>query len=470
MAHHQDEQQQQLLRVLHTSLVAPSPPLHAHHDDGELSLPLTYLDAMWLAFAPVEVERVFFYRLAPDADIAAIVSNLTASLSRALHAFFPLAARLRLIPATTNRYELYYNPAAEGGAGVSFTVAEYDGADIDDLATDEPREHATIAPLVPHLPEGGAVLALQATLLRARRGLALGVAVHHAACDGSASTHFLHTWAAWAAGADTPPQPPVVDRAIIRDRKDLHDMFTTPRPSSDAHDIFNASADPRQVLATFTLSPEQLQHVKDTVAGEAARRGVPPPRCTSVVATFGFVWRCHYQAKASSSSSSGDRAYLGFPIDLRRRLDPPVPDKYLGNCVGPCIVSAPKTELAAAGADGLFAACAAVAAAIDEAVRGGESGYWNWLMERVTEAYSDGRPLSVAGSPRFRVYGVDFGFGPPAKVDIVSVANTGAISVAESRAGSGGIEVGISLLPDAMDRFQSCFADAITSLPALHAA
>ncbi|KAL6643657.1 hypothetical protein ACP70R_018423 [Stipagrostis hirtigluma subsp. patula] len=454
MAHDDDEQQ--LLRLLHASLVAPSPPLQPHNDADDLTtLPLTYLDAIWVHFPPVE--RVFSYRLAPDADVAAIVSNLRNSLSRALHAFFPLAARLRPAPHRPDRHQLRYRP----GDGVTFTVAEYDGAGIDDLATDEPREHASIAPLVPRLPEGGAVLAVQATLLRARRGLALGVTVHHAACDGAASTHFLHTWAALAAGAEA-PRPPAVDRrAVIRDREDLHDMFTKARPAPS-----NGSADPRQLLATFALSRGQLQQVKDTVAGEAARRGVPPPRCTSIVAAFGFVWRCHHRAtKAAPLSSSSDRAYFVFPMDLRPRLDPPVPATYLGNCVGPCFASAPRADLAGAGADGLFAACAAVAAAIDEAASGGESGLWNGCMERAAEAHcSDGPPLSAAGSPRFLVYGVDFGFGRPAKVDVVSVAKTAAISVAESR-GGGGVEVGVSLLPDAMDCFRRCFADDIASLP-----
>ncbi|KAL6909329.1 hypothetical protein ACP4OV_001610 [Aristida adscensionis] len=462
------------LRVLHTSLVAPSPPLHHHR-----SVPLTYLDAMWLTAEPVQ--RLFFYRLAPDAEFAAIVANLTVSLSHTLHAFFPLAARLQPMPHTPNRYHLHYDPT-EGASGVAFTVAEYDGADVDHLASDDPREHAKLHPLVPRLPDGGAVLALQATLLgRRRRGLALGVTVHHAACDGAASTHFLHTWAAACAGVEPPPPPPVVDRGIIRDRKDLHDLFTTPRPASEApdkdHDVesfFSQAPDPQQLLATFTLSREQLQLVKDAVAGEAARRGVPPPRCSSTVATFAFVWRCHYQyqalkAKAAAESSGGDRAYLCFPVDHRPRLDPPVPDKYLGNCVGPCFASAPKKALAAAGAEGLFAACAGVAAAIEEAVRG-EAGYWTGWLERVMEACSDGQPLSVAGSPRFRVYDVDFGLGRPAKVDIVSVANTGAMSVAESRGScSGGMEVGISLPPDAMDSFQRCFADAMASLQSLHA-
>ncbi|TVU35688.1 hypothetical protein EJB05_17589, partial [Eragrostis curvula] len=52
---------------------------------------------------------------------------------------------------------------------------------------------------------------------------------------------------------------------------------------------------------------------------------------------------------------------------------------------------------------------------------------------------------SSATAPRFRVYDLDMGFGRPVKVDIVSVAKTGAIAVAESRAGDGGMEVGVSL-------------------------
>jgi len=71
--------------------------------------------------------------------------------------------------------------------------------------------------------------------------------------------------------------------------------------------------------------------------------------------------------------------------------------------------------------------------------------------------------LSVAGSPRFRVYDLDLGFGRPEKVDIVSVAKTGAVAVAESRHSAGGMEVGVSLPRDGMDRFHKCFADAVTA-------
>ncbi|KAJ1268439.1 hypothetical protein BS78_07G135300 [Paspalum vaginatum] len=453
------------LRVLDTAAVPPS-PAPPGPAPPECSLPLTFYDIFWLHSPPVE--RLFLYRLAPDADVPAILSGLKDSLSHAVRVFYPLAGRLRLTPGTSTRYELHYRP----GDGVSFTVAEYD-AGVDALAADGPREVATVAPLVPPLPPGGAVLAVQATLLLpARRGLAVGVAVHHAACDGSASTHFLHTWAAAARKEAPPPPLPVIERSLVPDPRGLYDAFYQTAPTSDDMQVVHM-VPAEQLLATFTLSRDDLQRVKDAVAAEAARRGVvAAPRCTSLVATLGLVWSCYQraansrEATSSAAASSDDRkTCLLFPIDHRARTKPPLPDKYLGNCVGPAICLARGHELAAAGAGGVLSACAAVAAGIDEAVRGvGTSGMDAW-MDRVREvAASAAGMLTVAGSPRFRVYEVDLGFGRPAKVDIVSVAKTCALALAESRHGAGGMEVGVSLPRDGMDRFQKCFADAIAAL------
>ncbi|KAM0859990.1 hypothetical protein ACQ4PT_046829 [Festuca glaucescens] len=435
MAPTQQDMPPPLLSVLETTLVRPSPTAGAA--PPESSLPLTFFDVLWLTSPPVE--RVFFYRLAADADVATILSNLKTSLSRALHAYYPLAGHLRLKPGTADRYELYYQP----GDGVTFTVAEYcDDADVEELASDEPKKVAKIAPLAPTLPEGGAVLALQATVLHG--GLAIGMAVHHAACDGASSTRFLHAWAAAGTGADAPP-PPVIDRTLIKDpRSRLYDFFVK-APTADQMECVKMSDD--QLFATLTLSKEDIQRVKDVVAGEAGRRGAAPPRCSSLVATFGFIWSCYQRAKDEESNRGDRRTYLCFPIDHRSRMKPPVPDEYLGNCVGAAMHAAPEDQLAVAGAGGLFVACMAVAAAIEEAVGGVRSPETieSWI-ERFKEAAVAGTGmLTVAGSPRFRVYEVDLGFGRPAKVDIVSVARTGAMAVAEGRSSGGGMEVGISL-------------------------
>ncbi|TVU00824.1 hypothetical protein EJB05_53742, partial [Eragrostis curvula] len=456
------------IRVLDTTVVLPSTS-PSSPGPPESSLPLTFFDVFWLSFPPVE--RLFVYRLAPDADVDAILTNLKTSLSTAIRAFYPLAVRLRVAPGTADRYELHYRP----GDGVAFTVAECDDADddLDTLATDDAREVARIAPFLPSLPEGGPVLALQATVLSGRRALALGVAVHHSACDGAGSTHFLHTWAAAAAKKQAPaPPPPVIDRSLIADPGGLYGAFYKAAPTKDEAEFVKMSPD--QLLATFVLSKDDLQRVKDAVAAEAGRRGVAtPPRCSSFVAALGLVWSCYHRAKKEASCSSdiednagGDgRASLVFAVDHRSRMKPPLPETYLGNCVGPAFVIAPRDELAAPGAGGLFSACAAVAASIQEAVSEFGTPAMDVWMERVREA-SAMRTLSVAGSPRFRVYEMDFGFGTPTKVDIVSVARTGAVAVAESRREAGGLEVGVSLQPRGMDMFHKCFADAMAWLHA----
>ncbi|KAE8715004.1 putative HXXXD-type acyl-transferase family protein [Hibiscus syriacus] len=65
--------------------------------------------------------------------------------------------------------------------------------------------------------------------------------------------------------------------------------------------------------------------------------------------------------------------------------------------------------------------------------------------------------ISVAGSPGFGVYGSDFGWGKPVKVDIVSIDKNEAVSLAESRDGSSGVEIGLALKKHEMERFSSLF-------------
>ncbi|TVU17350.1 hypothetical protein EJB05_33378, partial [Eragrostis curvula] len=479
-------------RVLDTENVLITSPTPDGDGEGDgaptvaCAVPLTFFDVKWLHLPPVE--RVLLYRLPDDADADAILSNLKASLSHALRAFYPLAGRVRLaapaVGRTTDvvvRHELFYQP----GDGVQFTTAEYD-ADVDDLASDEVRV-AAVAPLAPPLPEGNAVLAVQVTILR--RGVAVGVTIHHSACDGRSSTHFLHTWAsaaaACAAAADgggdkrlpaakvIDDDPPVidVDRTLVPDPRGLYDTYLNCMPPiarSPELEFVRSKQPPAAdvAVATFTLSAEALQSVRSAVAREAARRGhALSPRCSPLVAAYGLMWWCHCHAVKRSSSNSSSKYYFLFSVDQRARFKPaPLPDRYFGNCMCPAIATAARDEMIAGEDDvagGLYAACAAVAAAIEEEVgEGAQEERWDGCVARVKHAVANGT-LSVAGSPRFRVYHLDFGFGRPIKVHMVSVAKAGAISVADARAGGRGLELGVSLPPDAMDRLRSCFAKAM---------
>ncbi|CAL4937230.1 unnamed protein product [Urochloa decumbens] len=458
------------VRVMETSLVSPAAGPDAV---PARSVALTFFDVKWLHLPPVE--RVFLYRLSPDADVAAIVAGLKASLAQALRAFYPLAGRVCVARRSSSiRHELRYRP----GDAVPFTTAEYE-CDMDKLlASDEPVRVAALAPLVPQLPKGRAVLAVQATTTicsssssRIISGLAVGVTVHHSACDGAGSTHFLHTWAAWACGAGGADhqKPPALDRAaLIPDPRGLYDTYLRSLPPRIADDAaFEFVSKPPEayqdkLLATFTLPKGLLEKIKAAVAAEAARRGIaPPPRCSTTLAAYALMWSCYCRCRRSTSNHT---CYFLFSVDQRARLmNPPVPATYLGNCLCPAIATAPEDHLAAPGIiAGLFAASTAVAAALEEQVREGAQDTWDTCVDRVSQGVAHGM-LSVAGSPRFRVYDLDFGFGRPAKVAMVSAAKGGAMPIAEARAGAG-VEVAVSLPADGMERFQNTFADAIACL------
>ncbi|KAJ4790846.1 hypothetical protein LUZ62_042092 [Rhynchospora pubera] len=110
--------------------------------------------------------------------------------------------------------------------------------------------------------------------------------------------------------------------------------------------------------------------------------------------------------------------------------------------------------------DGVYVAVEALGKAIDklnERLKVPRS----WFDEH---ASLRGRILSVAGSPKFKVYDVNFGLGRPCKVEIISATKTGAMSVAESRGEQGGIEVGIAFPKAEMDCFKKYFFEGLRLL------
>jgi hypothetical protein len=83
------------------------------------------------------------------------------------------------------------------------------------------------------------------------------------------------------------------------------------------------------------------------------------------------------------------------------------------------------------------------------------------MARNMKEAAGGAALLSVAGSHQFEVYGTDFGWGKPEKVEITSIDRTGAISLAERKDGNGGVEIGLVLEKHEMEKFTSLFVDGL---------
>ncbi|CAD5170718.1 unnamed protein product [Musa acuminata subsp. malaccensis] len=444
------------LRLLQTSQVSPPPGTAS-----ESILPLTFFDILWLRGGAVE--RVFFYRLPYSTSYfcASVLPDLESSLSLALQQFYPLAGKIRRSPGLDDdKYEIRY----VDGDSVSFTVAEYD-ADFDEVSGDHARDVGSLLPLLPRLSrsddDGVPVLALQVTVFP-NQGVAVGVAVHHAGCDGSSSMRFMFSWASTCAGprssAAAVVVPPVFDRSLVSVPRDLYSIFYR-YYGQRADWIIHEDPPVDMVIASFALKKDHIRRLKELVSAKAGAMegGGASLRCSTIMATYAYVWVCLVKARAYGSDRA---AHFIFAADCRGRLRPPLPAAYFGNCIGVCFVEAKAGDLLRE--NGVVSAAKAIGKAIEEFADDPLRGAETW-PERI-KSIVPRQPLSVAGSPRFRVYDLDFGWGRPKKVVITSIMRSGAMSMAESREEEGGVEIGLVLPKHEIDQFGTCFSDGLEQL------
>ncbi|XP_078174634.1 phenolic glucoside malonyltransferase 1-like [Carex rostrata] len=270
---------------------------------------------------------------------------------------------------------------------------------------------------------------------------------------------FMHTWAETClSGAAVSPRVPVFDRTSISDPSDHYSFFynQVQKMSKSAPKDASPASKPSELdLATFSLKQEHIQRLKQLVSAKAKQRNTTF-RCSTIVVTFAYVWTCFVRAKRIDRTK---RVCIGIPADYRARAQPPLPMEYFGNCVLLCMGTANAADLIED--DGVIVAAEAVGNAIDKLSEG--LNMLRNLSDKNT-IFNGAPMLSVAGSPKFKVYDVDFGLGRPMKVEIVSAVKTGAMSVADSRNEEGGVEIGIAFPKDEMDCFNKNFFDGLKLL------
>ncbi|KAK4602417.1 hypothetical protein RGQ29_011461 [Quercus rubra] len=379
------------------------PLLNSQDTTTPKSLPLTFFDVLWLRFAPVQ--RVFFYEtsISITTFLDSILPKLKHSLSFTLQHFLPLAGTL-IWPSESKPIINY-----KEGDAVSFTVAE-SNANFYNLSGTNFVQAVEYHPLVPDLAtshERAKVLALQVTMFP-NHGFCIGITSHHAVLDGKSSTMFMKSWAHLCrlggnALSLVPELTPSFDRMVIKD------------PAGLEANLLNQ---------WLNLDGPHNKSLK--------------------------VWE------------------LTTPLDLvrdaRPRLEPPMPASYFGNCVTGHLAVAERNDLL--GEKGLAVAIKAITEAIRSLDYGVLSDAENWLSHLFTIKKGEvaHRIAGIAGSPRFELYNTDFGWGKPAKVEMISIDKTGAISVSESRDDAGGIEIGLVLKKHEMEVFASLFAKGLEVL------
>ncbi|KAL5176937.1 Phenolic glucoside malonyltransferase 2 [Glycine soja] len=415
----------------------------------QTSLSLTFFDLFWLRFHPVE--RIFFYTLPtpqsnPSIFYSKIVPKLKTSLSHTLQHFPPLAGNV-VWPNDSPNPIVQYTP----GNSVSFVVAESE-ADFNHVLDNSPHQASESRSLVPHLDSSdshASIVSLQITLFP-NRGFSIGISTHHSVLDGKSSTLFIQAWSSLCQTNDdessessspslAPKLVPFFNRSVIRTPSELGLNFPTnwtealtklfPTGNSDGRCLKLLPFPPRledEVRATFVLTGADL---------EKLRKGV--------LSKWDIVER--------GTESEAPRA----------RLEPPIPENYFGNCVWGNLVDADPLDFIKEEAFGIVAKSihSKIKEMLDKGIFHGAdssfSKYESMAKEKV-------EVFAIAGSNRFGVYGTDFGWGKPAKVEITSVDRGLTIGLAESKDGNGGVEVGLVLKKNVMDLFATLFRRGVS--------
>ncbi|KAK7316293.1 hypothetical protein VNO77_35221 [Canavalia gladiata] len=430
-----------------------------------ISLPFTFHDALWLRFPPVE--RLFFYPFPnstnPSFFFDSILPNLKHSLSLTLQHFLPLAATITW-PLHLPYPLITYTP----NDTVSFTIAE-STANFNRLCSNlceaEQRQH-----LIPQLSishEQASLLALQVTLFP-KFGFCIGITTHHAALDGKSSTLFMKAWAHLCSHLGDSqlllPQhlTPSFDRSVIKDPSGIGEAYLNSwlnfggETNNRSLKVWESINTPQSdlVKGVFELTTLDIQKLKKHAQSKANNQRVL--RLSTFSVTCAYLVACAVKV----DKPKAERVAFVFTVDCRSRLDPPILQTYFGNCVVPQLVVAKTEEIL--GNDGFVKGVEGISDLLCGLESGVLNGAENW-MQKIESAMGD-RLYSIAGSPRFEVYGIDFGWGRPKKVDITSIDKTGAFSLAESRDNNGGIEIGLALTKDKMEAFTTLFNHGLQSL------
>ncbi|KAK4411300.1 Malonyl-coenzyme:anthocyanin 5-O-glucoside-6'''-O-malonyltransferase [Sesamum angolense] len=431
----------------------------------QVSLPLVFFDMVWLHFHPIQ--RLIFYQFpcANEHFMETVVPNIKMSLSQTLKHFLPLAGNL-IYPLESGNPEFRYIP----GDSVSVAIAESNEAsDFHYLTGDEPRDADRFHALVPVLPrpeidfESGfkriPVFAVQVTLFP-DTGICLGFTNHHAVGDGSSIVGFIKAWSAVSmlgaaselSAANFPL--PFYDRSVVKDQSGLGNTFWSQMNVSRMESL-PLNFPTNRVRATYTLHKNDIQKLRNLV--QAKKPGLV--HLSSFTITTAYVWTCLVKSAAGAGEEVDDNEpeYFVFAVDARRRLDPPVPAEYFGNCVAFGMVESTHGQLKVE--KGFSMAVELIGEVIskrvnnkDEILR--DAGSW---VSKFSELVRK-RSMGVAGSPRFDLYDTEFGWGKPKKYEVVSIDGSESMSLCKSREVEGGLEIGLSLPDKKMRAFAAIFS------------
>ncbi|KAL3751849.1 hypothetical protein ACJRO7_012650 [Eucalyptus globulus] len=353
---------------------------------------------------PFYVPVVLFYS-APDPeqdfDHVNIYEKLKTSLSECLSCFYPLAGRSK---GDEHGVDL--------GQGAVFVRTRVNARLAKLLANPELKLVQQLLPLDPYniQCQNALVTAIQLNLFDCG-GIGIGVCISHKIADGATLSTFLSSWGAISRGASKLVAPYQDTTTIFPPRE-----FRVPLPN-------NLIKKEKIVTKRFEFDSTSLVALR-TKAGDGSTSKSP----TLVEAVTALICKVAMNARTEISGNGRSSTVISHVVNLRGRMNPPLPDHSFGNIWRFATATIKEEEDDAelhVLADHLRTAIRKID---DDYVRKlqGEDGF-HWACESMREVHE----------LMFPFYETDFGWGKPVWACISSVPIKNVVILMSSWSGNG---------------------------------
>ncbi|KAG8046322.1 hypothetical protein GUJ93_ZPchr0008g11551 [Zizania palustris] len=441
------------VRIVSRRMVRPD---HAAGEAPELeTVHLTPLDLRMIAVDHIQKGVVLPKHPAGGEHV---VERLASSFARALARFYPLAGRLAVAE----------NASSGGPNGISISLCcNGEGAEfVHAVAPGVTIADVTASPYIPRVVwslfalngllgvdavEGSRpVLAAQVTELS--DGIFVAMSLNHGVADGYTFWHMFNTWSEISrVGGDkgsrelsTPP--PVLERWFVDGS-----TVPIPLPFAKLEDMVRRPQWTPVQECFFHFSAESVRKLKAKANAELAGTAKATTTISSLQSLLAHLWRAECRAKRLPPELETTCA---FSVGWRARVKE-LPQEYMGNSVAGAVAVSTVGEIVDKGLGwAAWLLNRAVASADEPSVRRMLAAWPEtprFLYVADVSRHSSG--MGISSSPRFDVFGNDFGWGKPMAVRSgAGNKMDGKSTVYEGRGGGGSMALEVCLAPEALAR------------------
>ncbi|KAK8615362.1 hypothetical protein V6N13_069135 [Hibiscus sabdariffa] len=341
----------------------------------------------------------------------AFVDRLKASLSRTLSHFPPLAGRLATTELDNETVSFFIDC---NNAGALFIHAKADGVTISDIV------ESVYVPSIVHsfFPLNGMtnydgmlepLLGVQVTELA--DGVFLGCTINHSVVDGTSFWHFINSWSEISRGSIRLSKPPVFQRSTF---DNIDYPVRIPRALleqiHDEDELIQAQAQAQPPLRerVFHFSKQSIAKLKEKANAEAGTNNI-----SSLQALTSHLWRCIIRNKKIISEE--EMTYYLVWVGARPRLRN-LPPHYFGNAVRTRIIAVKAKQVREQRVGDIAREMNKLISAQTEQEFTRDLECWIASPKLMTSASFPSNLTGTSSSPRFDVFGNDYGWGRPIAV------------------------------------------------------